>query len=107
MANTKTRQKTEKVYLSLIDIFLKDTIQIISKIMVAKEILMVYTKDNMSMEFERAMVLLNGITARSLKDNGKMELKMAMVFGNRLKETTIKETGSSIDSTVKVFTNIK
>lgn len=68
---------------------------------------MEFTKDSMSMEFEKAMVPLNGIMVKFSKDSGKMGRRMVMVFGNHPKETTIKATGNSTDSTVKVSTNIK
>jgi len=68
---------------------------------------MEFIRDSMSMVFERAMVLLNGIMMKFLKDSGKMELKTDMVFGNHLKDITIKEIGNSTDNMEKVSTNIK
>jgi len=68
---------------------------------------MEFTKVSLLMEFEKVMVLLNGITVKYSKESGEMELKMDMVFGNLHEEITTKEAGNSTDNMARVSTNIK
>jgi hypothetical protein len=59
------------------------------------------------MEFDKVMVLLNGIMAKYSKESGETELKMDTVSGNPPEEITTKEAGNSTDNTARVSTSIR
>ena len=78
----------------------------IRKLSVVKKILMEFTRDSLSKEFDKDMELLNGIMDKFLKDNGEMELKMDLEFGDPQKEIFMREIGCWIDKMEKELFSI-
>lgn len=100
------KRSMEKVLWLLKKLSFKGSIIVMLWFKDVKETLMVFIGDNLSMEFEKDMVLLNGIMEKFSRGNGEMVLKTGTVFGNHQKVIFMKVNGSSIDSMEREYSNI-